>query len=48
MNKEIEKKEYVAPAMTIVDMESENAPILCCSDGNDFFCGEDDEIVDAP
>lgn len=45
MNMENEKKEYVAPAMTVVDMNGGDAPILCCSDGT--ICSEDD-IIDAP
>lgn len=44
MNKEIEKKEYVAPAMTIVEMRSEDAPILCQS--CDSGCAESESPDD--
>ncbi len=46
MNKEIEKKEYVAPAMIVVDADVQSSLLACSGEG--FFCGEDDEIVDAP
>lgn len=41
MNTEIEKKEYVAPAMTVVEMDGENAPILCCSGEGGWGCESD-------
>lgn len=37
-----EKKEYVAPQMTVVDM-NDNSYILCCSDGG---IGCDTDVVD--
>ena len=47
MNMEIEKKEYVAPAMTIVEMEVESS-LLACSTGDDcFFSNDDDDLLDA-
>lgn len=45
MNMEIEKKEYVAPAMTVVEMRSEDAPILCMSDSSDNgYSGDDGDL----
>lgn len=43
MTVKFEKKEYVVPLMTIVEMSGENAPILCCSGEGDCYEGDDDE-----
>lgn len=43
MNMEIEKKEYVAPAMTIVEMSMED-PLLTCSGEGGFGCSDDDDF----
>lgn len=45
MNIEIEKKEYVAPQMSVVELNSQGC-LLCESDCNDSslnFIGSDDE-----
>lgn len=42
MNMETEKKEYVAPVMTIVEMDVDSN-LLCCSDTSSNGFGGDDE-----
>lgn len=42
MTIKFEKKDYVAPAMTIVEMSGEDAPILCSSCVGDCYEGDDD------
>lgn len=43
MNKEMEKKEYVAPAMTIVELSVENQLLACSGEGG-FGCSDDDDF----
>lgn len=47
MTNEMEKKEYVAPAMTIVDLDVESN-LLCCSDtsSNEYSGTDGDEYID--
>lgn len=43
MNQKVEKKEYVAPQMTIIEVKSES-PLLCgsCQDTSRNFFGDDE------